>query len=46
MAIVHHMGVESDWNIAEVSECFRKNKLSLLLHIADTKAAYIDEGME
>ena len=46
MAIVHHMGVESDWNIAEVSECFRKNKLALLLHIADTKAAYIDEGIE
>lgn len=43
MAIVHHMGVESDWNIAEVSECFNKNVLALLLHIADTKAAYIIE---
>lgn len=43
MAIVHHMGVESDWNIVEVSECFNKNVLALLLHIADTKAAYIIE---
>lgn len=43
MAILHHMGVESDWNIAEVSECFNKNILALLLHIADTKAAYIIE---
>lgn len=44
MAITHHMGIETDWNIREVSECFSKNKLALLLHIADTKAAYIIEN--
>ena len=44
MAIVMHMGFSTDENTATVSETFQKNKLALLLHIADTKASYIDEA--
>ena len=44
MAIVHHMGYSSDDNIANVSEIFNKSQLALLLHIADTKATFIDEN--
>ncbi len=43
MAIVHHMGYSSDDNIGNVSEIFNKSILTLLLHIADTKATFIDE---
>ncbi len=46
MAIVHHMGVERDWNATEVSECFNKNVLALLLHIADTKATFLTENVD
>lgn len=44
MAIVHHMGYSSDDNISNISEIFNKSELSLLLHIADTKATFIDEN--
>ena len=46
MAIVHHMGYSAEDNIANISEIFRKSKLTLLLHIADTKATFIDENLE
>lgn len=46
MAIVHHMGYSSDDNISNISEIFNKSKLTLLLHIADTKATFIDEEKE
>ena len=46
MAIVHHMGYSAEDNIANISEIFRKSKLALLLHIADTKATFIDENLE
>ena len=46
MAIVHHMGYSAEDDIANISEIFRKSKLVLLLHIADTKATFIDENLE
>lgn len=46
MAIVHHMGYSAEDDIANISEIFRKSKLALLLHIADTKATFIDENLE
>lgn len=46
MAVVHHMGYSSDDNIGNVSEIFGKSELTLLLHIADTKATFIDENLE
>lgn len=46
MAILHHMGYSSDDNIANISEIFGKSKLTLLLHIADTKATFLDENIE
>lgn len=44
MAIVNHMGYSSDDNIANISEIFNKSQLTLLLHIADTKATFIEEN--
>lgn len=44
MAILHHMGYSADDNISNVSEIFRKSKLALLLHIADTKATFLTEN--
>ena len=42
MAILYHMGY-SDYTLEQVSEIFGKNELALLLHVADTKATFIDE---
>lgn len=44
MAILHHMGYSADDNIANVSEIFGKSKLTVLLHIADTKATFLIEN--
>lgn len=46
MAIVHHMGYSAEDNIGHISEIFHKSKLTLLLHIADTKATFLDENKE
>ena len=45
MAILHHMGYSADDNIANVSEIFGKSKLTVLLHIADTKATFLTENV-
>lgn len=44
MAILHHMGYSAEDNIGHISEIFTKSELTLLLHIADTKATFIDEN--
>lgn len=43
MAIVYHMGYSTEDNIGNITEIFGKSCWALLLHIADTKATFIDE---
>lgn len=44
MAILHHMGASAEDELSNISEIFTKSQLTLLLHIADTKATFIDEN--